>query len=39
MTLETGIAVAHGHYLTASLFDSELVDAALYAHGYLEAAP
>jgi hypothetical protein len=38
VTMKTGFAVAHGHYLTASLFDVELVSTYLYVYGYLEAA-
>jgi hypothetical protein len=38
VTMETGLAVAHGHYLTASLFDVELVSTYLFVYGYLVAA-
>jgi hypothetical protein len=38
VTMETGLAVAHGHYLTASLLDGQLVSTYLFVYGYLEAA-
>jgi hypothetical protein len=38
VTLETGIAVKHGHYLTVSFLNSDLVSAYFYVYGYLAAA-
>jgi hypothetical protein len=35
VTLETGFAIRHGHFLTASFLDSELVSTYVFVYGYL----
>jgi hypothetical protein len=36
VTMQSGFVISHGHYLTVSLLDSELVATYIYVYGYLD---
>jgi hypothetical protein len=36
VTMHSGFVIPHGHYLTVTLFDLELVATYLYVYGYLD---